>query len=82
MFTYRIMYQKHEREEGATGPNLVLRTIEKTTSGDVHVITAGIQCAMFVETYGKKDGINCIPRAVRRWDRCLVVLQKEQWLSR
>ncbi len=48
------MYRKHGREEGAAGCDLVLRTIEKTTGGDVRVITADVYCAMFVETNGKK----------------------------
>ncbi len=54
MFAYRVVYWKHGREEGAWSRDLVLHTIEKTTGGDVLVITAGIQCARFVETYGKK----------------------------
>ncbi len=54
MFACRVVYQKHGREEGAAGHDLTLRTIEKTTGGDICVITAGIWCAMFVETYGKK----------------------------
>ncbi len=53
MFTYRVVYKKHGRQEGAAGCNLILHTIEKTTCGDVDVLTAGIRCAMFVETYGK-----------------------------
>ncbi len=48
MFLYRV------HEEGPASCNLVLCTIEKTTGGDIRIITAGIQCAMFVETYGKK----------------------------
>ncbi len=35
MFAYGVAYQKHGREEGAAGHDLVLRTIEKTTGGDV-----------------------------------------------
>ncbi len=49
MFTYQIVYRKHGCE-GAADRDLVLRMIERTT---VCVITAGVQCAMFVETYGK-----------------------------
>ncbi len=41
-------------EEGEAGSDLVLHMIEKTTGEDVRVITAGVQCAMFVKTYGKK----------------------------
>ncbi len=54
MFAYRVVYRKHEHEEGAAGCDLVLCMIEKTTGGEVRVITAGVQCAMFVETYRKK----------------------------
>ncbi len=54
MFAYRVMYQKHRREEGAAGHNLILRMIEKTTGREVRGITAAIWCAMFVETYSKK----------------------------
>ncbi len=54
MFAYRVVYRKHGREGGAAGCDLVLRMIEKTTIGDIRVITAGVQCAMFVKTYGKK----------------------------
>ncbi len=54
MFAHQVVYPKHGCEEGAAGRNLVLRTIEKTIGGDVRVITAGVQCAMFVKTYGKK----------------------------
>ncbi len=54
MFTYRVVYQKHGCEKGVTGRDLVLRTIKKTTGGDVRVITAGVWCVMFVEMYSKK----------------------------
>ncbi len=53
MFAYRVVYRKH-RCKGAAGCNLVLRMIEKTTGGDIHIITADVQCTMFAETYGEK----------------------------
>ncbi len=48
------MYRKNGCEEGAAGHDLILHTIEKTTGEDIRVITVGVCCAMFVETYGKK----------------------------
>ncbi len=54
MFAYRVVYRKHGREEEAADRDLILCMIEKTTGRDVHVITAGVWCAMFVETYVKK----------------------------
>ncbi len=54
MFAYRVVYQKHGCEEGAEAVILFCVQLKKTISRDVRVIIAGVQCAMFVKTYGKK----------------------------